>query len=58
MGKGSGIKELQDCPTVEHFELTEDELVEALKNPAAVAKRLGLDTPKAIHVRNTEPYPE
>ena len=39
MGPGSGIEQLQHCPTVEHFELTEDELLEALKNPAAVAKR-------------------
>jgi hypothetical protein len=51
MGKGSGRKELEHCPPVEHFELTEEELAFALKDPASVARKLGLDTPEAIHVR-------
>lgn len=51
MGPGSGRKDVEHCPPVEHFELTEDELAFALKDPATVAQRLGLDTPQAIHVR-------
>jgi hypothetical protein len=54
MGKGCGRKDLEHCPQIEHFELTEEELAFALKNPAHVAQRLGLDTPEAIHVRGPE----
>jgi hypothetical protein len=54
MGKGCGRKELEHCPQVEHFELTEEELALALKDPAHVAQRLGLGTPEAIHVRGPE----
>lgn len=50
MGKGCRVKELEHCPPVYHFELTEDEMSEALKDPASMAARLGLDTPITIHV--------
>ena len=55
MGPGSANKQLQDCPPVEHWELTEDELMEAFKDPGGVAKRLGLKTPKTILVHVAEP---
>lgn len=51
MGKGSGIKELEHCPDSYHFELTADELTEAIQDPDAAARRLGVDAGiRSIHI--------
>ena len=55
-GMGSANPQLQDCPPDYHFELTEDELVEAIRNPQTLAQSLtasgvpGLNRIKSIAV--------
>ena len=39
-GKGSSNPELQDCPPDYHFELTEEELFGAIRNPQSLAQSL------------------
>ncbi|SDC54353.1 hypothetical protein SAMN05216345_102696 [Cupriavidus sp. YR651] len=39
-GKGSSNPQLQDCPPDYHFELTEDELLGAIRNPQSLAQTL------------------
>jgi hypothetical protein len=43
MGPGCGNKDLEHCPPSYHFELTEQELMEAVRDPNAMAKRLGVE---------------
>jgi hypothetical protein len=43
MGPGCGNLELKDCPPSYHFELTEDEMMQAIKDPNAMARRLGME---------------
>jgi len=51
MGPGCGNKELEHCPPLVHIELTEQELLGALKDPASVGKQMGLQHPiDSIHV--------
>jgi hypothetical protein len=52
MGPGCGKRELEKCPPSSHFELTEKEMMEALKNPNMCSKILGLKsgTITSIHV--------
>jgi hypothetical protein len=42
MGPGSGNPELERCPPKYHFELTEEEMMQAIKNPDMCAEILGL----------------
>lgn len=54
MGPGSGNKDLEDCPPASHFELSVAELMDAVRDPASTAKRLGLGLGvKAIHLSYT-----
>lgn len=55
MGPGTGNYELEKLPPSEHFELTAEELKQAIIDPEATAKRLKLQPGvRAIHVS----YPE
>ena len=55
-GQGSSNPQLQDCPPDYHFELSEDELLGAIRNPQTLAQSLtaggvpGLDHIKSIVV--------
>lgn len=40
MGKGSGIAAFEHCPTEFHFELTHDEMVQALLYPERLSQEL------------------
>lgn len=52
MGPNSGNKELENCPPASHFRLTEKDLMQALGDPDATARRLGLKPGvRGIHVR-------
>jgi len=42
MGPGCANEELQHCPPEYHFELTSEELMEAIRDPRAVGRALGL----------------
>lgn len=50
MGPGCGNKDLEHCPPSFHVELTADELLDAMRDPAGAAKRLGMDSLDAVHV--------
>jgi hypothetical protein len=56
MGPGSGNPELEKCPPSAHFELTFDELSQAIKDPDSISKLLGLapGTIKNINVQIPE----
>lgn len=56
-GPGAANEELEKLLPSQHFELTAEELMEAIKDPEATAKRLGLEPGvKAIHVSYPEDY--
>lgn len=51
MGPGCGNKELESCPPSFHVELTAEELMDAIRDPAAAAKRLGMESGlTSVHV--------
>ena len=51
MGAGCANEELQHCPDEYHFELTTEELIEAIKNPRKVGRDLGLKSAiTSVHV--------
>jgi len=55
MGPGAGNKELEKCPPSFHVELTEAELVQALRDPAGTAKKLGMESPiESVHITPTK----
>lgn len=60
-GKGSSNPQLQDCPPDYHFELTEDELLGAIRNPQSLAQSLtasgvpGLDRIRSIVISFPDP---
>ena len=59
MGPGCGNPELEKCPPSFHFELTEKEMMQAIKNPDMCSEILGLPpgTIKTVSVSNPLPSP-
>ncbi len=43
MGSGCGVKELEHCPPVFHFELTRQELNRLLQDPDTTARLMGME---------------
>lgn len=57
MGPGAANEDLERCPPSYHFELTEEELLQALRDPDATARRLGVPTGiRSIHISVPEGY--
>jgi hypothetical protein len=49
MGKGCGNREVEHCPVMYHFELSTNELTQAILDPSIISRELGVEI-AGVHV--------